>query len=660
MFIFDKQLFQPWFQTWLRLWREANKRILTLLHLSRCCTYILILFYLPVSIANESPDEKRSVAEITFDELYQGIDSDEVDINSTEERDKYLRSLQDAIPEGDGVRRRQYEFYVCMTGYGFEFNQAIEVVEKYIQQAKEAQDQEAVARFYYCLAEYQAASALWSASIDTINQSIKVSQSIDHKEYWAWGLAFRCSIRSLVGEFADSLVDCLQARELYSEVNKDATGDELLFDIGIAYRRIGFYKKALEYFNKMEVVATKERLPIGQVQIALQKAFVYYDQENYSKALELQREALELVAKDPYNGQSGSARLAIATTLNKLNRFAKAKKELVLVQKSYEELGLTQGNGMIQLQMGIALDGLEQPNLAAQKFERAEALMQAGGNQRYLSILYEARAKNYEHLERDKEALLMMQKHLELSRTLDKDREQQQILILRYQFDSERSELENQRLLAEKQLQEIEVEALKRAQKWQMVAIILGGILTLVLLLLIVKQFGRSKSLKKQALTDSLTGVANRRYIEDYCQQALQQAKRQQQSASIIVFDIDYFKRINDQHGHVAGDEVLKQLTAFCLQLLRDEDKIGRYGGEEFLVVLPNANLDNAHQVAERLRTGIEEIRFTSGVEFFSISISLGVAEYDRDESMERLVERADEALYQAKAEGRNRTLVAK
>ncbi|WP_223669888.1 sensor domain-containing diguanylate cyclase [Kangiella shandongensis] len=624
------------------------------------CLIVLLLILSPLSRASEKdPIETRNEQQIVFDELYKGIDTGDVEIDSLEDRDEYLESLQAALPEGDDVRRRQYEFYVCVTGYGFEFNQAIEVAESYIKQAQQAGDKEAEARFYYCLAEYEAASALWKDSIDSINQSIKVSQSIEHKEYWAWGLAFRCSIRSLVGEFANSLVDCLKARELYGEANKEATGDELLFDIGIAYRRIGFYDKALEYFDEMEALATEEGLLVGRVQTAIQKSFVYYDQEDYTRALQLQKKALALSEQDEYSAQSASARVAVATSLNKLQRFSEAKEELELAQSLLEEFGLTRSNEMIEMQMGIALDGLELHTLAKQHFERAEQLMKAGGNRRYLSMLYEARANNHQLLGDEKAALQAMQKHMALSRALEKDREQQQILILRYQFDSERSELENKKLLAEKKLQETEVEALKRAQHWQMIAIIMGGLLTLVLLFLIVRQLGLSRRLKRQALTDSLTGVANRRYIEDYCQTILQQAKREQVDASIIVFDIDNFKQINDQYGHVMGDEVLKALSTFCQTILRQKDKLGRYGGEEFVVVLPQANLNNAYQVAERLRTGAEALTFGDKDKPFNVTISLGVAEFNQEETMDRLIDRADDALYRAKAQGRNRTLKA-
>lgn len=626
-----------------------------------CVVGFCLLVFSSLSFAGEEAAvDTRNEQETAFDELYKGIDSGDVVINSEEDRDQYLQSLQQAIPEGDDVRRRQYEFYVCITGYGFEFSQALEVAEKYIVQAQQAGDKEAEARFYYCLAEYEAASALWKDSIDSINRSIEVARSIEHKEYWAWGLAFRCSIRSLVGEFASSLVDCLKARELYGEANKEATGDELLFDIGIAYRRIGFYDKALEYFNEMENLATEEGLLVGQVQTSIQKSFVYYDQGDYAKALELQQKALELTANDEYNSQSASARVAVATTFNQLKRYSEAKKELELAQSLLEEFGLTSNNEMIEMQMGVALDGLEQHELAKQHFDRAEELMRAGGNRRYLSMLYEARAKNYELLGDEKTALQMMQKHMELSRELEKDRGQQQILIMRYQFDSERSDLENKKLLAEKKLQETEVEALKRAQRWQLVAIIMGGLLTIVLLGLILRQLGLSRRLKKQALTDSLTGVANRRHIEDYCQTVLQQAKREQLDASIIVFDIDNFKQINDQYGHVVGDEVLKALSTFCQTILRQKDKLGRYGGEEFVVVLPEVNLLNAYQVAERLRVGAEELKFGDSDKPFNITISLGVAEFNQEETMDHLIDRADEALYQAKAEGRNCTLKAK
>lgn len=153
---------------------------------------------------------------------------------------------------------------------------------------------------------------------------------------------------------------------------------------------------------------------------------------------------------------------------------------------------------------------------------------------------------------------------------------------------------------------------------------------------------------KSSSLHDALTGLANRRFLEAQLPKAIESARRYERQLSVIMLDVDHFKRYNDAHGHVEGDKVLKALADTLLIELRRADFVFRYGGEEFLVVLPETGLPMACQVAERLRRAVEAAT--------GVTVSLGVASYgDAGEVMESLIGRADDALYRAKRKGRNR-----
>ncbi|HYF66248.1 MAG TPA: diguanylate cyclase, partial [Herpetosiphonaceae bacterium] len=162
------------------------------------------------------------------------------------------------------------------------------------------------------------------------------------------------------------------------------------------------------------------------------------------------------------------------------------------------------------------------------------------------------------------------------------------------------------------------------------------------------------------ARTDSLTGIANRRHFFDLANHALAVAKRYGHPLSLILFDLDHFKRINDTWGHQYGDSVLQQVVRFAQGCLRDTDLYARYGGEEFMVLLPQSDGAEALGVAERIRQAVAEQDFITPQGATEVTVSLGIASLDGpDDTLESLIGRADEAMYQAKAGGRNRSAVA-
>jgi diguanylate cyclase (GGDEF)-like protein len=163
------------------------------------------------------------------------------------------------------------------------------------------------------------------------------------------------------------------------------------------------------------------------------------------------------------------------------------------------------------------------------------------------------------------------------------------------------------------------------------------------------------------ATTDGLTGIANRRSLETLGERLFREAARYHRDFSVIIADVDHFKKVNDGYGHAAGDEVLKGVAAILRDTARSADVVGRFGGEEFVLVLPNTNADGAKLFAERLRVAIERASFTTPGGQLHVSASFGVASFPGDGgAWPDLVAAADDALYMAKASGRNRVLVAR
>ena len=159
---------------------------------------------------------------------------------------------------------------------------------------------------------------------------------------------------------------------------------------------------------------------------------------------------------------------------------------------------------------------------------------------------------------------------------------------------------------------------------------------------------------------DPLTRLFNRRFLETRFLEELERANRHGSTFSVMMIDIDHFKKINDTHGHLCGDQVLRQIALLFQETVRSMDIVGRYGGEEFCCVLPEINIDNAHNLAERLRSIVESFDFPHGDGRLNITISIGIAEHSQElATLEAIIGAADDALYKAKTDGRNRVVIA-
>jgi diguanylate cyclase len=169
----------------------------------------------------------------------------------------------------------------------------------------------------------------------------------------------------------------------------------------------------------------------------------------------------------------------------------------------------------------------------------------------------------------------------------------------------------------------------------------------------------RTKSLEEEVLLDSLTNTHNRRAYEMRIDEELQRFKRYNQIFSLILFDVDHFKRVNDQYGHRAGDKCLREIVNRIRPSVRKVDFLARYGGEEFIVILPGTTGENAGKAAEKLRQIIERTSFLFQGHKITVTISSGVTQADSsDEDPQTIFARVDAAMYEAKREGRNRVVV--
>lgn len=170
-----------------------------------------------------------------------------------------------------------------------------------------------------------------------------------------------------------------------------------------------------------------------------------------------------------------------------------------------------------------------------------------------------------------------------------------------------------------------------------------------------------NEGLLRYAFTDFLTAMKTRGYFEQQLELEIKRAERKRTSFALLMIDIDFFKALNDTHGHHVGDQVLRDISSILMKDMREIDTVARYGGEEFVIILPETGPQAAVQVANRLRRTVEQANFFAGSpdKIEHLSISIGVAVFDEDAQIKRdLIEAADAALYGAKSKGRNRVML--
>ncbi len=631
-----------------------------LLHLLVCSA---IGFHLRAEAQVDSPpvpDAQPIPSAVSFDVLFRRMEMGDISELDRPRQQTYLAQLQHLLPPGDAHRQRLLYSQRCGLNFVNAVKDGFAFADAKLNEALNAQDSPAAIRFFYCRSGYQASLSTSRDGLEDINRGIELARQSDDEPMLATGLEVRGGIYSYLGIYGKALADLLEAQKIFVEKELPEAASVTLQDIGIAYRRLGYADKAREYLNQSieheQQVGDHESLFTSTLQLG----FVDEETGHFDAALATQQRALELAAATGDHQNTGSAKLALAAVLTDLKRYPEAQATLQSAETDFAAAGDNADKGTVAYERGRALAGLGQHRKAMDEFSRAESAFDASGNQRYQEQLHQAMAQTLEASGQSAQALAEYKRYLALHEEVTRQRADQQAQMLREQFDTDRSNMENTRLKTEQALKDHQVEALQRVRGWQQTAMGLLAILLGLFALLVIRQLRKLRGWKRMASLDALTGVANRRGIEHFMAGAMRQARVQHEPLAVLALDIDHFKQLNDNFGHAAGDRVLQHVARTCAEALRDADLLGRIGGEEFLVVLPGNTLDQAADVAERLRARVESLALGDLPAGLRTTISIGVAQMSsQDSNVADLLLRADEALYRAKAEGRNRVVGA-
>lgn len=614
----------------------------------------------PSFSAQQAPAAPPAIRSVAFDQLANRLESGELSPDSDADMTSVLARLKLLVPAGDARRALRYRYTYCILGMGTRPKQGVAYAQQGIADARRMNYPAAEANFHFCRGEHLESLKNPRDALPDYSAGIEIARHAEDMRLVADGLSWRGNVQSLLGEPALALVDFLQAQENYQQSGAAVEGELNLLNIAVAYRRIGEIDMARKYTLQSLAYARKRHNVLQQVSVEAQLGFLDSDSSDQVSAHRHFEAALQLARGIGDNEGLGSAYLGQAEAFNLQGQHAEALVQLSLAQAGFDKASDQSSQGMIALQTAEAKAGLGQHVEAIADYARAEQLLGSGGNLRYLSELLDARARSYEALGRPAKAVLDLHRTIQVRAALQRNAQRYNTTLMSYQFDTVRRDQQDQRIKEESALQGRQLAALKRARNWQSLAMLFGGLLLLGLIWQALRQLRHARRLHLLAMTDALTGIANRRQIERRMSHTLAESCRKQEHAVLLALDIDNFKRINDAYGHQAGDIVLVRLVEACSEVLRALDHMGRIGGEEFLVILPNTGMEAGTLIAERLRQCVNAIDLDDIGVGLKVSISLGVAQLGiPGEGVQSLVERADQALYRAKAAGRNRIELA-
>ena len=485
------------------------------------------------------------------------------------------------------------------------------------------------------------------------DQAVSVATSTTDDEMLAGALFGRGFLRGLQADYAAALADLRHSQQLYDRSHMPLHSMTALMAIATTYSRMGdgaqaqtIYRRALQSQRDAgllrDQVVTEHN--IGRVAEKLgqwdEAARAYESSLSISRQLHYTRgEAYALRGLGAVEQARGNARQAL-TLLNAADSLQQRTPDARL-------------SALIALSEAATLRETGATATARLKLSKALELFRSASAQADLIITYEQLARVDGDLGDWRRAYQWQEAAKTTSERLLRSQIDQHFAALKVEFDTATREKEYEVLLRESQANARALEQSQRARQLQYLVFALVVVLAGMLATLALHHNRNSRRMQKLALTDELTGVPNRRSVLSLLPGALNIPAS---TTAVLIVDVDHFKRINDGFGHATGDCVLKMVADNLCAALRMPEFFGRIGGEEFLVVLPGADMRNAQIRAEALRLQVSEADIAAVIpELTSLTVSIGIAISRPDDNTSTLLQRADGALYRAKAAGRNR-----
>jgi diguanylate cyclase (GGDEF)-like protein len=484
-------------------------------------------------------------------------------------------------------------------------------------------------------------------------QAVDVASAENDDEMLASALFSRGYVLGLQGEYAMGLADLRRSQSLYERLGMPHHSLTALNGIAILYNRMGDYVHARDIYARALEAQTRAGMRREQAVTQHNLGRTHENLHEWDAARRAFGASYELSHEMGYvRGEAYALRglASVASASGDPGRALETLEQASTLQGDTTDVRL---GAQIDLARGIALHQLGRLEEAIAALERAAAVFRKGDVLQELALasaelaaLHAQRGNWREAFERQAESKATTERML-------RNQGDQRFATLKIEFDTAAKDRENAALLRENEASTNALAQARRVRQLQAAVIGLTTLLAALLAALAVFQRRSTLRMRELAMTDELTGAPNRRAVLGRLELLLRNAAAP--SCSILIIDIDHFKNINDRHGHKAGDDVLKIISEKLRSAVREPAFIGRLGGEEFVIVLPDTSLEEARQAAERFREAIAGIESPWFSERRHITASIGVTASSAGvDDPSTMLQRADTALYAAKRSGRD------
>ncbi|WP_413738029.1 diguanylate cyclase [Shewanella sp. BJSY2023SW001] len=599
--------------------------------------------------------------------LAQALDNPEADklfkllengqVNNVAKVEQTLERIAQLLADNDldrQVRLRRARCWSYDINNNAKVDAAIDYANTQEQVAENQAYPEALTDFRLCHGWYSQLKGNMEQAKADYDQALQQAYQLEDRRLIADARSMRGAMYSFQGNFALALEDLLTAQQLYEQLKLDYWSRYNLVDLATSFRRFGDPQSALNYYRQLEQAyrqgGHEEQAYIvnGEMAIALEEL------GDFEAAVTKFQQSYNYLKRQGMTVEAAGVSVNMAGSLLKLDRIEDAKQALERAKPFVTE---QQGGfySFMQLYSADVLLRQGQAEQAMVPLAKAEQSFRDISNDRGLAELYLLKSEVLAAQGLWQESTNVLKSYISLHSELDSKLQSYRTTEMRTRFNADRMAKENQRLLESERLKEQEVQILQQNRLLQLAVLILASIIIFIMAILAYKQTGRSRQFQKIAHTDHLTQLANRRYTYQRGEALFNQAKHSGVPMSVILFDADNFKDINDQFGHDGGDKVLQHLASVSQTLIREQDLLGRIGGEEFLLLLPETSREECLKIAERLRQTLAESSPEALAGESRVTISAGVATLNTELQFSELLKLADNALYRAKNKGRNR-----
>lgn len=614
----------------------------------------------PITIGGEVKTETSdlSAKQLRIDSLFLYIDSEEMD--SAEEFETVMAEIESLLTTDDIARQARFLRFQCRQFDEFQEGET----EKAIAFATQSLAKPFMAEYHQdrldlelCKSWHTERTGDFDTAVAGYSAVIKEATQRQELLLIADGRSIRGGLLRYQGQFSQALEDLIIAHDLYVKLDRQLEAENLLIGIATAFRQMGNYKNALKYYLQIEAKHTEDSNLDGfnyiQVMIGItEEGLGHLDEalNRFMQAYQYWEAQGDLVVRAEVAVNLASALIHMQDIPQAMTYLDEA--EAVIEPDNFAIYSFMK---LFRAQALLVNNQLDEAHI---NLEAARQSFDSVSNLRGTEQLLELESKLFFQQKNYLQAYTSLTRYLEVHQQLNRQRTSGQTIAMRTQFNSQQIELENKHLVENQKLKQHEVKILEINKLQQLIIIVMGSIILIILAILTFKQSQKNRLLSVLAMTDHLTQLPNRRHIYQKAQSFFEHARHNKHPFSVITFDADHFKLVNDTFGHETGDIALQHIANSAQSLMRNNQIVGRTGGEEFLILLPTTSLTAAMRIAKQLVNNIAATDFSEMPTGFSLTISAGVSTLQSsDQQVAALINRADDALYVAKNGGRNRAV---